>query len=150
MALQDDDLFSESAKKLRKLIKDKNIKPAEIVNALGVSRENVSKWMQESAPPNAHHLLELAKLLGVTERWMNDFKEKNDDHQNKKTSTAHVQDEKKPLVTANKLKQHDISLKEATAEQLIEELKARYADLNLKADIKISVEPIQGGFVVKE
>lgn len=135
MAFQDDDLMSESAKKLRKLIQDKNIKPAEIVNALGISRENVSKWMQESAPPNAQHLLELAKLLGVTERWMSDFKEK---------------EPKKTANVPSKSNVNNIPLKQASAEQLIEELKARYADLNLKAEIKISVEPIQGGFVVKE
>ena len=43
-----------------------------------------------------------------------------------------------------------VALKEASADQLIRELKSRYAELNLKAEIKISVEPIEGGFVSKD
>ena len=131
MSNQDDDLFSEGAKRIKQLIKDKNIKPTDIVNALGVSKETVSKWVQDSATPNAQNLIELAKLLGVTERWIAETKD------NKKSESFEQ----------NK---QGILLKEASADQLIRELKARYAELNLKAEIKISVEPIEGGFVSKE
>ena len=75
MSNQDDDLFSEGAKRIKQLIKDKNIKPTDIVNALGVSKETVSKWVQDSATPNAQNLIELAKLLGVTERWIAETKD---------------------------------------------------------------------------
>ncbi|MBP5992764.1 MAG: helix-turn-helix transcriptional regulator [Acinetobacter sp.] len=131
MSNQDDDLFSEGAKRIKQLIKDKNIKPTDIVNALGVSKETVSKWVQDSATPNAQNLIELAKLLGVTERWIAETKD------NKKSESFEQ----------NK---QGILLKEASADQLIRELKARYAELNLKAEIKISVEPIEGGFVSKD
>ena len=131
MSNQDDDLFSEGAKRIKQLIKDKNIKPTDIVNALGVSKETVSKWVQDSATPNAQNLIELAKLLGVTERWIAETKD------NKKSE----------IFEQNK---QGVSLKEASADQLIRELKARYAELNLKAQIKISVEPIEGGFVSKD
>lgn len=131
MSNQDDDLFSEGAKRIKQLIKDKNIKPTDIVNALGVSKETVSKWVQDSATPNAQNLIELAKLLGVTERWIAESKETK----------------KSEIFEQNK---QGVSLKEASADQLIRELKARYAELNLKAEIKISVEPIEGGFVSKE
>lgn len=131
MSNQDDDLFSEGAKRIKQLIKDKNIKPTDIVNALGVSKDTVSKWVQDSATPNAQNLIELAKLLGVTERWIAETKD------NKKSE----------IFEQNK---QGVSLKEASADQLIRELKARYAELNLKAEIKISVEPIEGGFVSKE
>lgn len=127
----DDDLFSEGAKRIKQLIKEKNIKPTDIVNALGVSKEAVSKWVQDSATPNAQNLIELAKLLSVTERWIAETKD---------TKKSESFDQSK----------HEISLKEASADQLIRELKARYAELNLKAEIKISVEPIEGGFVSKE
>lgn len=131
MTNQDDDLFSEGAKRIKQILKDKNIKPTDIVNALGVSKETVSKWVQGSATPNAQSLIDLARLLGVTERWIAESKE------SKKTETA-------------KENKAGIALEDATADQLISELKARYAELNLKADIKISVEPIAGGFVTKE
>lgn len=128
---QDDDLFSEGAKRIKQLIKDKNIKPTDIVNALGVSKDTVSKWVQGSATPNAQNLMELARLLGVTERWISEIKEP------RKTE-------------APKEMKSGIALKEASPDQLIAELKSRYAALNLKAEIKISVEPIAGGFVSTE
>lgn len=132
---QDDDLFSEGAKRIKQLIKDKNLKPTDIVNALGVSKETVSKWVQESATPNAQSLVELAKLLSVTERWIAESKIP------KKAETVHK--------VAPETKTGGL-LKDATPDQLIAELKYRYAALNLKAEIKISVEPIEGGFVSKE
>lgn len=131
MANQDDDLFSEGAKRIKQLIKDKNIKPTDIVNALGVSKDTVSKWVQESATPNAQSLIELAKLLSVTERWITESKIPKRAEISKDTKT-------------------DISLTEATPDQLIAELKSRYVALNLKAEIKVSVEPIAGGFVSKD
>lgn len=134
MSNQDDDLFSEGAKRIKQLIKDKNIKPTDIVNALGVSKETVSKWVQDSATPNAQHLIELAKLLGVTERWITETKVI------KKTDIVKESTEKKV----------GLELKDATPDQLIAELKSRYAALNLIAEIKVSVEPIVGGFVSKD
>lgn len=131
MANQDDDLFSEGAKRIKQLIKDKNIKPTDIVNALGVSKDTVSKCVQESATPNAQSLIELAKLLSVTERWITESKIPKRAEISKDTKT-------------------DISLTEATPDQLIAELKSRYVALNLKAEIKVSVEPIAGGFVSKD
>ncbi|WP_338561192.1 helix-turn-helix domain-containing protein [Acinetobacter sp. KS-LM10] len=133
MNKEDDDLFSEGAKRIKQLIKDKNIKPTDIVNALGVSKETVSKWVQESATPNAQHLIELAKLLGVTERWIAETKD------TKKSDIARDERENRT----------GLELKDATPDQLIAELKSRYAALNLKAEIKVSVEPIAGGFVSK-
>lgn len=131
MANQDDDLFSEGAKRIKQLIKDKNIKPTDIVNALGVSKDTVSKWVQESATPNAQSLIELAKLLSVTERWIAESKIPKKNENSKDTKT-------------------DILLTEASPDQLIAELKSRYAALNLKAEIKINVVPIAGGFVSKD
>lgn len=134
MSNKDDDLFSEGAKRIKQLIKDKNVKPTDIVNALGVSKETVSKWVQDSATPNAQHLIELAKLLGVTERWITETKV------TKKTDIVKEFTEKKV----------GLELKDATPDQLIDELKSRYAALNLKAEIKVNVEPIAGGFVSKD
>lgn len=128
---QDDDLFSEGAKRIKQLIKDKNIKPTDIVNALGVSKDTVSKWVQGSATPNAQNLMELARLLGVTERWISEIKEPRKTEAPKEIKSG-------------------IALKEASPDQLIAELKSRYAALNLKAEIKVSVEPIAGGFVSTE
>lgn len=135
MSSQDDDLFSEGAKRIKQILKDKNIKPTEIVNALGVSKDTVSKWIQGSATPNAQNLIELARLLGVTERWIAESREA------KKTETS------KP---SEKRNSNDLLLSEASAEQLIAEIKKRYAALNLKADVKISVAVIEGGFVTKD
>lgn len=134
MSNQEDDLFSEGAKRIKQLIKDKNLKPADIVNALGVSKETVSKWVQDSATPNAQNLVELAKLLGVTERWIAESKG------SKKTD----------LPAEVKVSSTCVALKDATPDQLIAELKLRYALLNLKAEVKVTVEPIVGGFVSKE
>ena len=135
MSSQDDDLFSEGAKRIKQILKDKNIKPTEIVNALGVSKDTVSKWIQGSATPNAQNLIELARLLGVTERWITESREA------KKSDTPHAYE---------KRHSNDLLLKEASAEQLIAEIKKRYAALNLKADVKISVAVIEGGFVTKD
>ena len=44
----------------------------------------------------------------------------------------------------------EVDLSQATMEQLMGEIKDRYAALNLKADIKITVEPLEGGFVQTE
>lgn len=43
-----------------------------------------------------------------------------------------------------------VDLSQATMEQLLAEIKARYIAVNLKAEIKISIEPLEGGFVTKE
>lgn len=136
MSNHDDDLFSESAKKIKQLIKDKNIKPTEIVSALGVTKETVSKWVQESATPNAQNLVELAKLLSVTERWIAESKM--------------IHKKAEPAPKAIPEVKAGVLLKDASPDQLIAELKSRYAALNLKAEIKVTVEPIAGGFVSKE
>lgn len=135
MSSQDDDLFSEGAKRIKQILKDKNIKPTEIVNALSVSKDTVSKWIQGSATPNAQNLIELARLLGVTERWIAESRE------------AKKSDMPKGAAEKNS---NETLLKEASAEQLIAEIQKRYEALNLKADVKISVAVIEGGFVTKE
>lgn len=129
MSQHDDDIFIEGAKRIKQLIHDKNIKPMDIVNALEVSRGTVGKWLQGSSTPSAQSLMELAKFLGVTERWILESKD-----------VQHT--------TAQE--ESTVDLKKASVEQLMNELKARYAELNLKAEIKVSVEPIAGGFVIKE
>ena len=72
--------------------------------------------------------MELAKFLGVTERWILESKD----------------------VQQNATEDQQVDLKKASVEQLMNELKARYAELNLNAEIKISVEPMKGGFVVND
>lgn len=129
MSQHDDDIFIEGAKRIKQLIQDKNIKPMDIVNALEVSRGTVGKWLQGSSTPSAQSLMELAKFLGVTERWILESKD---------VQHTIAQEES------------TVDLKKASVEQLMNELKARYAELNLKAEIKVSVEPIAGGFVIKE
>lgn len=52
--------------------------------------------------------------------------------------------------TANAQHSTEVDLSQATMEQLLAEIKARYTAVNLKADIKISIEPLEGGFVTKE
>ena len=128
MSQQDDDRLIEGAKRIKQLIQDKNIKPIDIVNALELSRGTVGKWLQGSSTPSAQSLMELAKFLGVTERWILESKD----------------------VQQNATEDQQVDLKKASVEQLINELKARYAELNLNAEIKISVEPMKGGFVVND
>lgn len=126
---QDEDIFIEGAKRIKQLIQDKNIKPMDIVNALEVSRGTVSKWLQGSSTPNTQSLIDLARYLGVSEHWILEGKE------SKANETQHS---------------NFIDLKQASVDQLIAELKARYAVLNLKAEIKVSVQPIEGGFVTQD
>lgn len=128
MSQQDDDRLIEGAKRIKQLIQDKNIKPIDIVNALELSRGTVGKWLQGSSTPSARSLMELAKFLGVTERWILESKD----------------------VQQNATEDQQVDLKKASVEQLMNELKARYAELNLNAEIKISVEPMKGGFVVND
>ena len=129
MSQHDDDIFIEGAKRIKQLIQEKNIKPMDIVNALEVSRGTVGKWLQGSSTPSAQSLMELAKFLGVTERWILESKDVQ-------PNTLH--------------EEAAVNLKNASVEQLMNELKARYAELNLKAEIKVSVQPIAGGFVVSD
>ena len=53
-------------------------------------------------------------------------------------------------VTTKTQNSGELDLSQATMEQLLAEIKARYIAVNLKADIKISIEPLEGGFVTKE
>lgn len=53
-------------------------------------------------------------------------------------------------VTTKTQNSGEVDLSQATMEQLLAEIKARYIAVNLKADIKISIEPLEGGFVTKE
>ncbi|WP_173911793.1 helix-turn-helix domain-containing protein [Acinetobacter sp. Marseille-Q1618] len=133
---KDDDLsaFIDGAKRVKQLIKDQNIKQADIVNALKVSKGTVSNWLQGSTTPNAQSLIELAKFLGVTERWILEGKEQKSNSSSASTATPNAS---------------GTDLKHASVEQLMNELKSRYAELNLKAEIKINVEPIDGGFVTQ-
>lgn len=125
-----DDLLLDGVKRIRQLIKDKNLKQIDLVDALGVSKKTVTQWLQGSSIPSAQHLIELAKILGVSERWVFEGKEES-------KKTAFHQDPR-PCSA-------DLSL--ATVEQLMAEIKARYAALNLNAEISIQVTPIAGGFV---
>ena len=131
MAEKDDDLLIEGAKRLKQLIQDKNIKASDIVNILETSKGTMSKWLQNSTPSSAQSLIELARLVGMTERW-NEAKQQN----------------REELVN-RAYEESELDLSQATMEQLMNEIKDRYAALNLKAEIKISVEPMDGGFVTK-
>lgn len=136
MVEKDDDLLIEGAKRLKQLIQDKNIKASDIVNVLETSKGTMSKWLQNSTPSSAQSLIELARLVGMTERWNSETKQQNQQDQADLVNKAYV---------ASK-----VDLSQATMEQLMAEIKDRYAALNLKAEIKISVEPIDGGFVQVE
>ena len=132
MDQKDDDRFVEGVKRIKQLIQDKNLNQMDLIDALGVSKKTVSQWLQNSTSPNTQNLIDLVKLLGVTERWNNSESKSNSPNS-------------KPDAAAQ-----GVALSQATVDQLINEIKARYADLNLKADIKIHVEVIEGSFVSKD
>ena len=136
MVEKDDDLFIEGAKRLKQLIQDKNIKASDVVNILETSKGTMTKWLQNSTPSSAQSLIELARLVGMTERWNSESKQQTQQDQADLVNKAYVASE--------------VDLSQATMEQLMGEIKDRYAALNLKADIKITVEPLEGGFVSKE
>lgn len=136
MAEKDDDLLIEGAKRLKQLIQDKNIKASDIVNVLETSKGTMSKWLQNSTPSSAQSLIELARLVGMTERWNSESKQQTQQEQADLVNKAYVASE--------------VDLSQVTMEQLMSEIKNRYVALNLKADIKITVEPLEGGFVTKE
>ncbi|OTG67600.1 helix-turn-helix domain-containing protein [Acinetobacter silvestris] len=133
MSDKEDDLFIEGTKKIKQLIQDKQIKPADIAHILELSKGTMSKWFQNSTPSTAQSLIELARLVGVSERWKSEARN----------------EEKIDLVT-KAYEQSELDLKTASVDQLMMEIKARYAALNLKAEIKISVEPLEGGFVTRD
>ncbi len=133
MVEKEDDLFIEGAKRLKQLIQDKNIKASDIVNVLETSKGTMSKWLHNSTPSSAQSLIELARLVGMTERWNMEAKQQD---KTELVSKAYAESEQ--------------DLSHATMEQLINEIKDRYAALNLKAEIKINVEPLEGGFVTKD
>ena len=133
MSDREDDLFIEGAKKIKQLIQDKQIKPIDIVNILEISKGTMSKWFQNSTPSTAQSLIELARLVGATERWSSESK-----------------NEEKADLATKAYEQSEFDLKNASVDQLMMEIKARYAALNLKAEIKISVEPLEGGFVTRD
>ena len=133
MSDKEDDIFIEGAKRIKQLIQEQNIKPMDIVNALDASRESMSKWLQNSTPSSAQSLIELARLVGLTERW-----------------SAEGKNQAKTDLKVNPNVPSELDLKQASVDQLLAEIKARYAALNLKAEIKISVAPLDGGFVSKD
>ena len=53
-------------------------------------------------------------------------------------------------VTTKTQNSGELDLSQATMEQLLAEIKARYIAVNLKADIKISIEPLEGGFLTSD
>ena len=81
MAEKDDDLLIEGAKRLKQLIQDKNIKASDIVNILETSKGTMSKWLQNSTPSSAQSLIELARLVGMTERWNSESKQQTQQDQ---------------------------------------------------------------------
>lgn len=133
MVEKEDDLFIEGAKRLKQLIQDKNIKASDIVNVLETSKGTMSKWLHNSTPSSAQSLIELARLVGMTERWNMEAKQQD-----------------KTELVSKAYAESELDLSHAAMEQLINEIKDRYAALNLKAEIKINVEPLEGGFVTKD
>ncbi|BCX75748.1 transcriptional regulator [Acinetobacter bereziniae] len=133
MVEKEDDLFIEGAKRLKQLIQDKNIKASDIVNVLETSKGTMSKWLHNSTPSSAQSLIELARLVGMTERWNMEAKQQD-----------------KTELVSKAYAESELDLSHVTMEQLINEIKDRYAALNLKAEIKINVEPLEGGFVTKD
>ena len=136
MVEKDDDLFIEGAKRLKQLIQDKNIKASDIVNVLEASKGTMSKWLQNSTPSSAQSLIELARLVGMTERWNVESKQQEKQDSADLVNKAYIASE--------------VDLSQLTMEQLMDEIKQRYRALNLKAEIKISVQPLEGGFVTKD
>ena len=133
MSDKEDDIFIEGAKRIKQLIQEQNIKPMDIINALDASRESMSKWLQNSTPSSAQSLIELARLVGLTERW-----------------SAEGKNQAKADLKPNPNVPPELDVTLASVDQLLAEIKARYAALNLKAEIKISVTPLDGGFVSKD
>lgn len=136
MVEKDDDLFIEGAKRLKQLIQDKNIKASDIVNVLEASKGTMGKWLQNSTPSSAQSLIELARLVGMTERWNAESKQQDKQDRADLVNKAYIAS--------------DVDLSQATIEQLMEEIKQRYRALNLKAEIKINVQPMEGGFVTRD
>jgi len=128
-----DQSILDGVKRIKQLLQDKNLKQMDLVNALGVSTKTVTQWLQGSSIPTAQNLMELAKLLGVSERWVLEGKEEP------KTTAFHQ--DPSPC---------NVDLSQATVDQLMAEIKARYAALNLKAEINIQISPIEGGFVSRK
>ncbi|AXY58100.1 XRE family transcriptional regulator [Acinetobacter chinensis] len=131
MSNRDDEFsaFVDGAKRIKQLIQEKNIKTSDIVSALEVSKDTVGRWLQGQSVPSAQSLMELAKYLGVSERWIL---------------------EGKPAGAESGVPADLVLLKQASVEQLMNELKLRYAELNLDAEIRVSVRPVEGGFVTRE
>lgn len=136
MIEKDDDLLIEGIKRLKQLIQDKNIKASDIVSVLETSKGTMSKWLQGSTPASAQSLIELARLVGMTERWNSESKPFDGKDQVDMINKAHVAS--------------TLELSQATMEQLMSEIKERYRALNLTAEIKITVQPIEGGFVTQD
>ena len=136
MVEKDDDLFIEGAKRLKQLIQDKNIKASDIVNVLEASKGTMGKWLQNSTPSSAQSLIELARLVGMTERWNAESKQQQKQDNADLVNKAYIASE--------------IDLIQLTMEQLMDEIKQRYRALNLKAEIKISIQPLEGGFVTQD
>ncbi len=145
MEQKDDDLIVEGVKRIKQLIQDKNLKRIDLVDALDLSKKTVTQWLQNSTTPNTQNLMELARLLSVAERWISEDKSINKDSMDKAAKKA-----AKHAESLRAKSTPELALSQATMAQLLAEIKARYADLNLDADINIRVEPMSGGFVSKE
>lgn len=92
--------------------------------------------MQNSTPSSAQSLIELARLVGMTERWNAESKQQQKQDNADLVNKAYIASE--------------IDLSQLTMEQLMDEIKQRYRALNLKAEIKISIQPLEGGFVTQD
>lgn len=145
MEQKDDDLIVDGVKRIKQLILDKNLKTIDLVDALEISKKNVTQWLQSSTTPNTQNLMELARLLSVAERWISEDKSVNKTNVDKAAKKA-----AKHAESLRAKSSPELALSQATMAQLLSEIKARYADLNLDADINIRVEPMSGGFVSKE
>ncbi|MDD6302912.1 MAG: helix-turn-helix transcriptional regulator [Bacillales bacterium] len=90
----------EIANRLQKLRKEKGYTQEELADALGISRQAVSKWERAEASPDTDNLILLAKLYGVSlddllkvsEEAEDDIKSYNEDN---KENTDNVENNKK-------------------------------------------------------
>lgn len=145
MDQKEEDLISEGVKRIKQLIQDKNLKKIDLVDALDLSKKTVTQWLQNSTTPNTQNLMELARLLSVAERWISE-----DRSTDKHATDKSVKKAAKQAESMRTQPSPELALSQASMAQLLAEIKSRYADLNLEAEINIRVEPVSGGFVSKE
>ncbi len=56
--------------RINSLMQERNLKPSEVADSIGISRSNLTRWKNKEYVPSSEHIIALSQYFGITTDWI--------------------------------------------------------------------------------